>query len=47
MVEQWNNGLIHFAFGGTRSVASGHDGAWPSTGLYFPSFHHSSIPTFQ
>ena len=33
--------------GGTRFVASGHDRAWPSKGLYSQSFHRSTIPTFQ
>jgi hypothetical protein len=32
MMEWWNNGVLQFAFGGTRSVASGHDEAWPSRG---------------
>ena len=42
MVEYWNNEQI--PFGGTRSVASGHDEAWPSRGD-IP--HHSNIPIFQ
>jgi hypothetical protein len=49
MMEYWNNGRVQFAFGGTRSVASGHDGAWPSrvSTLSFPvipTFPYSNIP---
>jgi|GEM_PF-3243258 len=35
--------------GGTRSVASGHDEAWPSKSRYSvsPSFQQSNIPSFQ
>ncbi len=40
MLEHWKKILT----GGTRSVASGHDKAWPSKGLYSPSFHRSTIP---
>ena len=42
MVEHSNTEQI--PFGGTRSVASGHDEAWPSRGD-IP--HHSNIPIFH
>ncbi len=49
MLEYWNVGMSRFTFGGTRSVASGHDGAWPSRAAisFPPIFHHSHIPSFQ
>jgi hypothetical protein len=39
--KYWNNEVFQFVFGGTRFVASGHDGAWPSR-ADIP--HHSNIP---
>ena len=54
MVEYWKKaptGGARFRlrasdYGG-QVVASGHDRAWPSKGLYSASFHRSTFPTFQ
>ena len=50
-IMEWRNlGILEEApTGGTRSVASGHNEAWPSRAAIrlSPSFQHSHIPTFQ
>jgi hypothetical protein len=44
MLEYWNSRRGHGKqSGGTRSVASGHDEAWPSKYM-IPSFPYSNIP---
>jgi hypothetical protein len=47
MMDWWNDDVFQCAFGGTRSVASGHDEAWPSKTWLLTLLDYSNIPSFH